>query len=416
MMMKIKSLIKNNFVIILSFLTLLLVNVTIIYNLHLNEIKRTMYIDTKMYNVLYEMYKDIKHGTLDKRNYKIANIEYIKEFYVQEENKTYKIISNNEIVNEKSELFVSIKEDELKEFEGNYVFYSDDVFMVYDKKHNIKSKITFNNNYELSNFNLPVLFLLGTFLLILIIILFSVAKRYNNFLLSDKISDTINTFKNISFIVSNFNHEINTPLISIEKNIYVLEQLLKNHACNSTNNEIKVIDNINNDILFIKKFMSKITSLKLISKHNYSSKSIYYYLNIIKDTLRNTTTTKLDIQISEDFKKYNVNIPREYLYSIFMNLFKNSYEADSSKINVTIIKIVNNKLHIRYEDNGTGILKNPPSDIFESSISTKSTERGFGMYFVKTVLKTSGGNIRITKTDKLGTVFELTILVKSIND
>lgn len=416
MMMKIKSLIKNNLVIILSFLTLLLVNVTIIYNLHLNEIKRTMYIDTKMYNVLYQMYKDIKHGTLDKRNYKIANIEYIKEFYVQEENKTYKIISNNEIVNEKSELFVSIKEDELKEFEGNYVFYSDDVFIVYDKKHNIKSKITFNNNYELSNFNLPVLFLLGAFLLILIIILFSVAKRYNDFLLSDKISDTINTFKNISFIVSNFNHEINTPLISIEKNIYVLEQLLKNHACNSTNNEIKVIDNINNDILFIKKFMSKITSLKLISKHNYSSKSIYYYLNIIKDTLRNTTTTKLDIQISEDFKKYNVNIPREYLYSIFMNLFKNSYEADSSKINVTIIKIVNNKLHIRYEDNGTGILKNPPSDIFESSISTKSTERGFGMYFVKTVLKTSGGNIRITKTDNLGTVFELTILVKSIDD
>lgn len=416
MMMKIKSLIKNNLVIILSFFLLLLVNVTFIYNLYLNQIKRTMYINTKMYNVLYQMYEDIKHGTLNESKYNILNIEYIKEFYVQEEKETYEIISDNKIVNKKSKSPIFIKEAELKEFEGNYVFYSDDVFMVYDKKHNIKSKITFNNNYKLSNFNLLILFLIGVFLSILIIIIFNIAKRYNDFLLSDKISDTINTFKNTSFIVSNFNHEINTPLINIEKNIYVLEQLLKNHVCNSTNDEIKVIDNINNDILFIKKFMSKITSLKLISKHNYSSKSIYYYLDIIKDTLRNITTTKLDIQISEDFKKYNVNIPREYLYSIFMNMFKNSYEADSSRINLSIIKINNNKLHIRYEDNGTGILKNPPSAIFESSISTKSTERGFGMYFVKTVLKTSGGNIRIRKTDKLGTVFELIIPIKSIDD
>ena len=173
---------------------------------------------------------------------------------------------------------------------------------------------------------------------------------------------------------------------------------------------IKNIDNISNNVDFIKKFLSKITKLKdLGNENNLEKSSIFECLRNIKDTISNITTTKLNIIIENTLKEIILNLDKKCSYSIFTNLIKNSYEADATKIEIKITTIDRKYIILEYIDNGKGIKIKPPEKIFEKNVTSKNGSTGFGMFFIKSILEKNNGNIAVKKTDKNGTIFVLTI-------
>ncbi len=85
---------------------------------------------------------------------------------------------------------------------------------------------------------------------------------------------------------------------------------------------------------------------------------------------------------------------------IVMNLLTNSIEELSRKDYIGIIevegKIENNNFFLTFKDNGGGIKHYILDKMFSLGVSTKSVERGFGLYFVKKEMQRQfNGDVRV---------------------
>ncbi len=99
---------------------------------------------------------------------------------------------------------------------------------------------------------------------------------------------------------------------------------------------------------------------------------------------------------------------REHLNSIFFNLLKNAVQAIPSgrrgEIRIEIMP-VNNKLQVRFTDNGVGIPDELIPKIFTPNFTTKSSGMGLGLSIVKRYVESAGGKIWFETEHDKGTVF-----------
>jgi signal transduction histidine kinase len=124
------------------------------------------------------------------------------------------------------------------------------------------------------------------------------------------------------------------------------------------------------------------------------------------------------IHIDKEFLKYGVSgMKNSEMLGIFINHFKNSIEANSSRIEVNIINIKESMMTLTISDNGNGIPDELKPHIFDSGRSSKqkigSNEviRGHGMFNNKVLITKIKGNILIDRRYKKGTMFIITIPV-----
>lgn len=389
--------------------------------------KKVEFLALQFNSIIYEFYLNIKLGNVNKY-YKddITSSGLIKDMYVYYK-KTNKVIHvlDNQLLSLKecniNDIPIKVEHKLLhiiNDFPYKEMYYTEiSVSVLYDEVADAYSIIDFNIPYEYMDLQTKTILIFIILSFFIIMTTFILYRRYNKDMINDKVSETVNLFKDTSFIVSNFNHEINTPLTSIESSLYILSK--ESDICNITEKKCeristvnKEIKNISNDIKFIKNFIDKINTLKMINSENIGNQNLFDSLKIIQNTVSNITTTKMEVSVDKKFKDIQLKISGEYLYSIFLNLIKNSYEADASYVNIYTIKNTGDQICIMYKDNGSGIKLNPPEQIFgkyNSSKSSKHTQRGFGMFFIKTILESNKGQIKIVKTDKYGTEFRINL-------
>ena len=92
---------------------------------------------------------------------------------------------------------------------------------------------------------------------------------------------------------------------------------------------------------------------------------------------------------------------RVLLSRVMINLIVNSWEANSSTINI-ILKNYKEYLIIQIEDYGDGIDIDNIKNLIKEGVSTKNSY-GKGLAFVITTLKEINGKIYFAKKDKGGT-------------
>lgn len=124
------------------------------------------------------------------------------------------------------------------------------------------------------------------------------------------------------------------------------------------------------------------------------------------------------IQIDKEFLKYGVyGMKNSEMLGIFINHFKNSIEANSSRIEVNIINIKDSMMTLTISDNGNGVPDELKPHIFDSGRSSKqkigSNEviRGHGMFNNKVLITKIKGSIIIDRRYKKGTMFIITVPV-----
>lgn len=106
----------------------------------------------------------------------------------------------------------------------------------------------------------------------------------------------------------------------------------------------------------------------------------------------------------------------DLLDRVFDNLLTNALEHNDSPTPEVAVEaeLRDDVVTIRIADNGPGISADRRESIFEKGErGTESDGTGFGLYLVKDVVESYGGEIRLRDNDPRGTVFELDLPVAS---
>ena len=101
-----------------------------------------------------------------------------------------------------------------------------------------------------------------------------------------------------------------------------------------------------------------------------------------------------------------------YLSRIITNLLTNAKQAESdlrkSIINIDL-ELINKKVLIKIQDNGTGIEKEQLSRIFEPTFTTKNGGTGLGLTMVKKLISEYKGEIFVKSEWGKGTIFTIVL-------
>jgi PAS domain S-box-containing protein len=123
---------------------------------------------------------------------------------------------------------------------------------------------------------------------------------------------------------------------------------------------------------------------------------------------------KIEHNLTFDFSKARVvRFPESYLKSIFQNLISNAikYRSEDRALKIDIrSKKQNDKINIRFSDNGLGIDLNKYGDkIFKihQRFHEGKTGRGLGLYIINKQITQLGGSIAIDSEESKGTTFNL---------
>ncbi|HCT71794.1 MAG TPA: hypothetical protein DF409_13210 [Bacteroidales bacterium] len=132
-------------------------------------------------------------------------------------------------------------------------------------------------------------------------------------------------------------------------------------------------------------------------------------IEIIRSTMALFTEhPETDIILTLPDKPCYVFADEKQLSRVFINLLNNSVQAiPSGKRGVINIILENQegKHIVSIRDNGTGISEEQKSRIFSPNFTTKSAGMGLGLAMVKNIINSTGGDIRFTSEDGLGTTF-----------
>ena len=104
----------------------------------------------------------------------------------------------------------------------------------------------------------------------------------------------------------------------------------------------------------------------------------------------------------------NLMIDEEYIQSVFVNVINNAINAMPNGGNLTISSATNNdKLYLKFIDNGCGIKPELLEKVFNPFFTTRSDGHGLGLSIANQAMKQHGGTIEITSELNVGTTVTL---------
>ncbi|MCX7876844.1 MAG: ATP-binding protein [Melioribacteraceae bacterium] len=216
----------------------------------------------------------------------------------------------------------------------------------------------------------------------------------------------------LSDLASSVAHEIRNPLNAIGT---ITQQLTKDFSVKENENDFKeltkiVYKEIKRINVIIENFL--IFAKPLPIKPEYFSISDFLnqlklqYLQILKDK-----NISIDINLPNDlivfWDKFQIK-------QVFINLFENSIDAikENGLININV-KYSDDKIEIRFSDNGKGMEEEITDKIFNIYFTTKPNGNGIGLSIVQKIITEHNGIINLTSRVNEGTTFTI-ILPKEI--
>lgn len=188
-----------------------------------------------------------------------------------------------------------------------------------------------------------------------------------------------------------FTHELKNPLTVC--NGY-LDMMLK---CNEED-KFTYIQIVKDEIKRSLNIINDYNNILNITKSNFN---LYDLLLETKNNLEKLYDCKIEI-ISNNKLDYYGDYSK--LKQVFLNIIKNSYEANS---NLIVIKIDEDKsiYKISIFDNGIGI-KNI-DDIYKEYYTTKENGTGLGIPYIKEIIELHRGSIDYYSKENIGTRVEM---------
>lgn len=225
------------------------------------------------------------------------------------------------------------------------------------------------------------------------------------------------SFERISQFSSDASHELKTPLTIIKGELEIALRKDRDiseykKVLNSCINEVNIIEETINDLLFLAKNEKDL----LIDKMN-----LFYFDEIIDESINelknlaniNKINFEIDLNETIEYKGYG-NLLKIAIKNILKNAIQYSFE--NGKISITT-KINKDRFEISIKDYGIGIEKNKQEKIFEKFYRTDSSRDknsggvGLGMSIVKKIIDIHKGNIYINSEKNNGTLIVISLKI-----
>jgi len=230
------------------------------------------------------------------------------------------------------------------------------------------------------------------------------------------INKMVNALRNEEILrndfISNFSHEVKTPIAVIDGYI----NLLKKRDIKDNDKEMYLdklaisVSNLSNLVSNILK-LNKLENEEEIEKENVNLVSILENVIVSFDELLVNKNINLDIDICD---KADIISNQSIIQIIFSNLISNAikFSKDNSIIVIKLLKNDNNYKFI-VKDNGIGMTKDTINNIFnrfyQADTSHKSEGNGLGLSMVKKGIDRLGYKISIESEEGIGSTFVVDI-------
>jgi len=199
---------------------------------------------------------------------------------------------------------------------------------------------------------------------------------------------------------SHVSHEFKTPLTSIQG----AAELLSDHYSNmSTQEREKFIGNIIQDTSRLEKLVKRL--LELAKADNLVPSNQSCTTEVIFSLIDRYATKGLQIEVTP--VDAGIQVSKEYMETVFINLFDNSCQHGASKVQVTLSE-QDDHLDVILLDDGEGISEANRNKVFEPFFTTKrdSGGTGLGLDIIRSILQAHGGEVSLGESSK-GTQFKL---------
>lgn len=207
-------------------------------------------------------------------------------------------------------------------------------------------------------------------------------------------------------------HEIRNPLTSIKGFLQLLQQKdLKDEEKRYYGIMLSEIERINS-------IVSEFMVLSRPQAITYRKENIMSLLTDVI-TLLETIAIVKNIEITKKFTPdiILVNCEGNQIKQVFLNIFKNAIEAvpDKGKIHIEVSHLGQDKVRIRFIDNGPGIPNALLSRLGEPFYTTKEKGTGLGLMVSFKIIEDHQGRIAIKSEMNKGTTVDI-ILSVTINE
>lgn len=212
--------------------------------------------------------------------------------------------------------------------------------------------------------------------------------------------------ENISNQIRCVSHEIRNHLSICDMYSRIIKKNLEKEGI-SNNSIDNALDCIQKSIQIIS---SNVTDLKSI---NTDVKKIYDFKTVCLKGAEMSKAYIEDKNIEYDVfikNSANIVIDENRFLSCIVNIIKNGIESIEIKGKITILgEIKDNIAILKISNDGKPIPKTKQNEIFNCGYTTKNTGSGLGLNICQKYIESQNGTLKLNKSSKTETQFEITI-------
>lgn len=198
-------------------------------------------------------------------------------------------------------------------------------------------------------------------------------------------------------------HEIKNPLTPIKLSV---QQLIAAYRDKSPKFDAifdKVTNTVINQIELLTNIASEFSNFARMPKLNITKIDLTKVIESVIDLFQ---SEKIDIKFGKPSGRIIVEGDEQHFTRTFVNLFRNSVQANAKNIYVDI-KEFDDYFEVTVKDDGEGIKEEFKDKIFEEKFTTKKQGMGLGLKLSRRFIESIGGEIELAETSKEGAVFKI---------
>ncbi|AEJ60845.1 signal transduction histidine kinase, nitrogen specific, NtrB [Spirochaeta thermophila DSM 6578] len=204
-------------------------------------------------------------------------------------------------------------------------------------------------------------------------------------------------------------HEIKNPLGAISIHLQLIERLLSQKGCLSTEEVSPYVGVIKEEIERLNRivvdFLFAVRPINLEREELSVRELVEETLSLVGPELAQAGV-RVDIRIPEDIP--SLSLDRRYIKQALLNLIKNAVQAMPEGGVLTVwAQLRDGRLALSFSDTGVGIPEHLKEKIFEPYFTTKETGSGLGLTLVYKIVQEHGGEIEVQSAEGKGTTFTL---------
>ncbi len=198
-------------------------------------------------------------------------------------------------------------------------------------------------------------------------------------------------------------HEIKNPLTPIQLTLDRIQEKIDNESTISPPDLAKFVNRINSQVQSLERLVNDFRSFAREPEPQLRNVNLYTTIKPVSEDLEESIKTSINGDAT-------VLIDPRLFERVLLNLWKNSIDADATRMNVTIETNQQN-IVLSITDNGSGIPSEHLEKVWVPYVTFKKGGTGLGLPVVKRIIESMNGTITLTSsTDKINHFTTFTII------